>query len=1399
MGKYGGTVLTGQDNFTLWQTNLEIELAAVRLKKFLRHDKCITPTRQNLKNTRSNDDDNFENELEEWEFQHAQALKIILQSVDNTNRVIIQSCQTASSAYETLVKRYNMKNTARLAQLLSQLFSIQFMKEVDVVEKYDLIINLCSQITDQQPDASISEIVQAVILMRSLPSEFDTTLEILTNKNTFPTLEDVFQAAKSTETRLADPEISTELQIANSVSKPLRNRLKVCWVCQGNHVKSSCPKWLATQEGSDFKKSGLKWHQWRVSKNNSQGANAVNLKNEVVDCNPVSSFDNDSEFEKSTYLCAAANSDPKLNWGLDTMCSCHLTPRKDAFVGKIMPTRVAIEVADGTTIYSEGKGDVRIFWKSSTSSHLLRSTILRGVLYVPDASISLISLGALVEKGVIWNCDSSALSIWSKDKCLLFRGILSNRVWMIPNHKEYAGSSMTKADLLHKRFGHPGEYITKRIKKAVTGVPPSENLHHKFCVSCTEAKMTRNVSREPMRRVTRILERVHMDLCGPFRTRSWHGNIYMLTITDQFTLFKWAIFRNQKKDLVNDIKKWCIRVENERRLFGKDETLQAIRIDRGTEFLNNEMKSWASNKNISLESTIGYHPEANGIAERSNRTIIEKGNSLRFHAGLPSEYWEFSFRTAVYLGNRLPIGNRDITPWTAWYGTPPDITHYRIWGCVAYVHIPKKQRGKLDKRCWSGIFVGYKTTTTKIYYIWHPKKKQLFEAQSVHFDETSFDNNANPSLTNRLKNVNHFELEDIETSTLNCPADNDSNKIRDSSMTPDNALLSNTEAGPNLSRTNPTLKTRESRPRQTETVLLETRRSDRIRNMFAKNDDLISNRQRSNAAIELAYSTAHANHIDVPATYEDALQTEQAEKWIEAYQSEMKSLVENSTFSAPLDNIPDSKIAVTAKIVLDLKRGENNEIIRYKARLVARGFTQKYGVNYEETFAPTIRLDAIRIILAIAAKENWEIYQMDVVTAFLAGDLEDEVYMKMPEHMVQQFGRYTRVLKSLYGLKQAARVWYLLLANFLTSIGFTCVPTDQTIFINSITGVVIGIHVDDLLITGPNKNEAEKLKESLKVRFKMKDLGLARNVLGMRITRKGKYLTLDQSQYAQSIVRDFAMPGTKIYLSPMASNAIGELEKSPGRICTDEELSGYWRLLGKLMYLCNSRPDIIFATHKLAQYSHKACHNHWLALLRVLSYVEGTVNYGIRYGGESKQISYYKVDSNIEVHCGTSKAIDMVTFADADYAGDISDRKSITGAIMMLNGGAVATICKKQTCVATSTTNAEYIAASEGAKLALWGKMLISKILGSYKDPIPLLLGDNKACVQLQGGISNTSKIKHIDVGYHHVLDEIRNRKLESRWVSGRDMLADGLTKPLTGPLFYEKRAEIGVCLTLTH
>lgn len=246
---------------------------------------------------------------------------------------------------------------------------------------------------------------------------------------------------------------------------------------------------------------------------------------------------------------------------------------------------------------------------------------------------------------------------------------------------------------------------------------------------------------------------------------------------------------------------------------------------------------------------------------------------------------------------------------------------------------------------------------------------------------------------------------------------------------------------------------------------------------------------------------------------------------------------------------------------------------------------------------------------------------MDVVTAFLAGTLNDEVYLQMPQYLWSTFGKYVRVLKSLYGLKQAAAVWYNLLRSFLMDNGFHPLPTDPSIFINRSNSVQvsIGVYVDDLLIAGGNENEIFAIKDKLKARFEMKDLGEATNVLGIRIRRNGKLLAIDQSKYALEIVNEFLAKNAAAYDTPMESNALSSLHYEPGIPLDDEKL--YLRILGKLQFLCNTRPDIAYAVGRCGSWSARPCKNHLKALYRILGYVTTTIEYGIIYGSEYKGVS----------------------------------------------------------------------------------------------------------------------------------------------------------------------------------
>jgi hypothetical protein len=261
-----------------------------------------------------------------------------------------------------------------------------------------------------------------------------------------------------------------------------------------------------------------------------------------------------------------------------------------------------------------------------------------------------------------------------------------------------------------------------------------------FCSSCTEAKLTRNVSREPMSTVTEKLERVHMDLWGPVEP-SLQGMKYMLTITDQATGRVWVYFSRDKMRIVEKIKAWVAVAEAECRQYGNGEKVRAMRFDRGKEFLNEAMKAFCAGKAIRIEPTVGYHPEGNGISERSMRTISERGNAMRHEMDLPAAYWEFSHATAAYLRNRGVVKGMVKSPWELWRGEKPRARHLRVFGCPAWVLIPKEKRTKLEKRAWQGVFVGYKDETDKIYLVWNPADKKVHEARFVEFDESKYMDN----------------------------------------------------------------------------------------------------------------------------------------------------------------------------------------------------------------------------------------------------------------------------------------------------------------------------------------------------------------------------------------------------------------------------------------------------------------------------------------------------------------------------------------------------------------------------------------------------------------------------------------------------------------------------------
>lgn len=457
-----------------------------------------------------------------------------------------------------------------------------------------------------------------------------------------------------------------------------------------------------------------------------------------------------------------------------------------------------------------------------------------------------------------------------------------------------------------------------------------------------------------------------------------------------------------------------------------------------------------------------------------------------------------------------------------------------------------------------------------------------------------------------------------------------------------------------------------------------------------------------------------------------------------------------------------------------MKYTYNNLVDRYKARLVAQGFTQIFGVDYEETFSPTLCPESLRMLFSFAAYFGFMIEQMDVPNAYLKEDLEEEIYMEIPEGLTVPPGQEHYVLrlrKSLYGLKQSGHEWYKRISKFLRSIGYQTISGDNCVFVNHKTHVIIGLYVDDLLIFSKNEESMKEVKALLNQEYKMKDLGPAQYVLGIRIRRDGKRIILDQSTYIKGFLREYQMDNANPVLTPLDGKEMLTLTTTDLRT---NQLD-YQKRIGSIMYaMTSTRPDLAYAVGKLSQFTHDPAAKHRTALDRVLKYLRGTADYALVY------------DHNT--------AGDPVSFADAAYGDDTENRKSTYGHTLLLGNGAVIWTSKKQRSVVTSTMEAGYFSMCQAGKDVVWATRWMNELDFGRDLNLPIVLnGDNQGTLDLIKNPEHHSRSKHIDIQLHYLREIINDGYAAAARVSTHNMVADIFTKPLAAPMFKELRGKLGV------
>lgn len=450
--------------------------------------------------------------------------------------------------------------------------------------------------------------------------------------------------------------------------------------------------------------------------------------------------------------------------------------------------------------------------------------------------------------------------------------------------------------------------------------------------------------------------------------------------------------------------------------------------------------------------------------------------------------------------------------------------------------------------------------------------------------------------------------------------------------------------------------------------------------------------------------------------------------------------------------------ALPCKYVFRVKNGQP------KARMVILGCKQIFGLDYYHTFSPVVKFTTIRILLAMTAVYDLECEQMDVVTAFLNGDLDEDIYMQIPEGLrtKENDGKVCKLNKALYGLKQAPRQWYAKIHDYLVNdLDFTSSTNDPCLYIKKSSSEIlfIALYVDDLLLVGTSKSKIDFVKGEFKKRFEMKDLGPVKVMLGIQISRDrpNRKLFISKQEYIEQILSRFGMETSRPVKTPMEKLIFSSSSNISDLAAADVP---YRQAIGSLIYLVtNTRPDIAFTVGQLSKHPENPSQSNWASVKRVLRYLAGTRAHGILFDGK--------------------KGFEIQGFSDSDYAGSIEDRKSTSGYIFLIAGGAISWKSKKQATIATSTCEAEYMACCTATKEAVWISRLIADIL-QKTNPEPVTIGiDNNGTIFLANNPAINERSKHIDVQYHFVRECIKDKKINLIHCNTNDQLADPLTKPL--------------------
>ena len=871
----------------------------------------------------------------------------------------------------------------------------------------------------------------------------------------------------------------------------------------------------------------------------------------------------------------------------------------------------------------------------------------------------------------------------------------------------------------HKILGHCNYGDLRKLEGVVEGMRVT-NYEEIECMLCTEGKMCQMRNKSPDERAKAPLDFVHCDLAGPIDPIGRDGFKYALSFVDDFSGIITVYFLKSKSNAPEALQHFLADCAP----VGK---VKRLRSDNGTEFMSQHFQSILRENKIKHETSAPYSPHQNGTVERAWLSLFNMARCLLLEAKLQKSMWPYAVMAAAYIRNRCFNARLGKTPYEALTGSKPNLSNMHIFGCTCYAYAQNAK--KLDPRSKKGIFVGY-DKRSPAYLVYYPDTDKVERVRCVKFFE---EGSPQPIIDH-----DEHERESIPCGT-HVP-------IARGDTSPDegDGNASSIEVENNSTHQSPRYP---SRARSKPGYLNEYVTSKVV-------DDV------AEYTVDYCYRMS-----DIPACYSQAIQSPEANEWHKAMDDEIIALRENDTFE--LVPPPEDRNIVGGRWVYTVKTGPK-KAETFKACYVAKGYSQVSGSDYHETFSPTARMSSIRVLLQHAVQNDMLVHQMDVKTAYLNAPIDCEIFMEQPKGYEKAGKNGERLVyklrKSLYGLKQSGRNWnnmlheYLLGENFTQSLADPCVYTRYS---SKNECTIIIIWVDDLIISASNEILLQSVKNSLSAKFKMKDLGVLSWFLGTEFHCSEGLIKMSQKQYIEKVLTKFGMTECKPKVTPMASGQEKVAETESPEL-TDPTL--YRAIVGSLIYvMAGTRPDLCYMVTKLSQNMAKPTETNLAAAKHVLRYLKGTTEQSLKFRKGKDSLK-------------------LVGFCDSDWAGDVVDRRSMSGyGFQLLNGGPlVSWRCRKQATVALSTCEAEYMALTEAVQEAKFLKQLcvdLNVVQVSYRVVVNV---DNQGAINLAKNPMYHKRSKHIQVKYHFIRDEIRSGKIELQYIPTEDNVADIFTKPVT-------------------